>query len=183
MILRAKSLGKVLSAQKVQGCFQAARLCVPQFFRMVPTACLGLLSPLTAISFLGVLVWWCPDSRVEEFVHDFNRLRVVRVSKKCEGNREDKVCARFWVHKNCSSFTSFRLLLLRAVGCHFRSQAECGRRSCLSNGSRVDGLDAKLQHHWDMLSLGDMKENVSDSICLAPFKMKCQIELRLFCWA
>ena len=34
-----------------------------------------------------------------------------------------------------------------------------------------------------MLSLGDMKENVSDTICVAPFEMKCQIELRLFSWA
>ena len=44
------------------------------------------------------------------------------VSKKCEWNQEDKVCARFWVHKKCkvvfkqrdfafcSSFASFRLL-------------------------------------------------------------------------
>ena len=50
------------------------------------------------------------------------------VSKKCEWNQEDKVCARFWVHKSCSSFASFRLLasnccphwdrfLFRAVVC------------------------------------------------------------------
>ena len=73
-----QSLRKVLSAQKVQGCFQAARLRVPQFFRMVPAACFGLL---------------------------------------------------------------------KAVGCRFRSQLECWKRSCLSTDLRVDGLDAKLQHH------------------------------------
>ena len=77
-ITKPQSLRKVLSARKAQGCFQAARLRVLQFFRIVPAACFGLL---------------------------------------------------------------------KAVGCRFRSQLECWKRGCLSNGSSVDGLDAKLQHH------------------------------------
>ena len=174
---------------------RSAKLCWTSRFLLIP------------ISFQSGCVWWCPDSLVEELVHDFNSLRVVRVwvksvnevqrtkfaqgfeytksarlfssmetsrsavlshrsdcllrtvvpvetdffserlclvmsrlpcqricpwlqqlescmsvSKKCEWNPEDKVCARFWVHKKCkvvfkqrdfafrSSFAWFRLL-------------------------------------------------------------------------
>ena len=38
-----KSLRKVLSAQKVPGCFETARLGIAQFFRIVPAGCVGLL--------------------------------------------------------------------------------------------------------------------------------------------
>ena len=38
-----KSLRKVLSAQKVPGCFETARLGIAQFFPIVRAGCVGLL--------------------------------------------------------------------------------------------------------------------------------------------
>ena len=111
------------------------------------------------------------------------------VSRKCEWNQEEKVCARVLsaqkVPGRCLSHRSG--CLLRSVGGSSSESSGMLKNqspSCrLIVRSRVDGLDAFLHHHWGMRSLVDMKETVSDWVCAAPFEMKCQIELRPFSWA
>ena len=85
-------MSNVLNTQKVQSCFQAARLRVPQFFRM--TACFGLLAPLRPISFQRK--FGCPKiARRCETKHIFK--------SKC---KKFMVLAHFWKFR-CRKFAPY----------------------------------------------------------------------------
>ena len=80
--IKRKSSCKVLSAQRLQGCFQAARLRVAQFFRIVPAACFRLSNAVSC--------------RLTGMLEEPSRLQQVFVQRvKGKGG---------WVRRKASSF-------------------------------------------------------------------------------